>query len=70
MLVSVFSYTNENYKHELMRIIKELGYKLAVTTKSVMLYESESPFDLRKILIYNDMNRSRNIFVNRISNKV
>lgn len=67
---SMFSYPNGNYNHELMRIIDNLGFKLAVTTRPGMLDESENPLALRRILIHNDMTSSKHMFVYRITKKV
>lgn len=68
--VSMFSYPNGNYNHELMRIIDNLGFKLAVTTKPGMINESENLLALRRILIHNDMTSSKHMFVYRITKKV
>jgi peptidoglycan/xylan/chitin deacetylase (PgdA/CDA1 family) len=67
--VSMFSYPNGNYNHELMGIIDNLGFKLAVTTRPGILDESENPLALRRILIHNDMTGSKHMFVYRITKR-
>ncbi|HEY9160787.1 MAG TPA: polysaccharide deacetylase family protein [Desulfomonilia bacterium] len=67
--VATFSYPNGNYNNELMQIIDNLGFKLAVTTKPGMLDESENLLALRRILIHNDMTNSKHMFVYRITKK-
>lgn len=67
--VSMFSYPNGNFNRELMRIIDNLGFKLAVTTRPGMLDESENPLALRRILIHNDMTGSKHMFVYRITKR-
>jgi peptidoglycan/xylan/chitin deacetylase (PgdA/CDA1 family) len=50
-----FSYPNGDYNSDLMRVVKESGYSIAVTTRRGFLGDSDNLFTLRRLMIHDDM---------------
>ncbi len=53
--VRMFCYPNGFYNHEIMGILRECGYDMAVTTKRGSIRGSESVLNLNRIMIHEDM---------------
>lgn len=62
------SYPNGNYNEKIVRIVKEVGYNLAVTTEKGWNHLGSNPFTLRRIGIHQDMTSTAAMFGCRIVN--
>jgi peptidoglycan/xylan/chitin deacetylase (PgdA/CDA1 family) len=65
--VEAFSYPNGGYDEKIVDMVRENGFKLAVTTRKGSANDSESPFTLRRILLHESMTDTIPLFRCRIS---
>lgn len=61
-----FSYPNGNYNEKIVRMVKEAGYSLAVTTESGWNHPGGNPFLLKRTTIHQDMSSTKAMFGCRI----
>ena len=53
--VTAFCYPNGAYDPELVRMVSDAGYSLAVTTRRGLIDRSANPMTLKRLMIHNDM---------------
>jgi hypothetical protein len=63
-----FAYPNGNYTDEIMQLVKQHGYSLAVTTRKgwIGYSDGEKAFKLNRIGIHQDMTSTGALFASRI----
>jgi len=62
-----FCYPNGNYSDEIVRMVQDAGYNLAVTTQKGWNHQRSNPFTLRRIGIHQDMSSTIPLFACRIA---
>ena len=63
-----FSYPNGSYDEKIAKMVKEVGYNLAVNTEGGWNHLGSNPFTLRRIAIHQDMTSTEAMFGCRITN--
>ena len=63
-----FCYPNGNYNDMVIRLVKEAGYHVAVTTENGWNNQNASLFNLQRIAIHQDISSTKEMFGCRISN--
>ena len=63
-----FSYPNGNYDEKVVRMVKDAGYHIAVTTENGWNDSETPPFHLRRMAIHQDMSSTKEMFGCRITN--
>jgi peptidoglycan/xylan/chitin deacetylase (PgdA/CDA1 family) len=63
-----FSYPNGNYNEKIVKMVKEAGYSLAVTTENGWNHFGSDPFTLKRIGIHQDISYTEAMFGCRIAN--
>lgn len=59
---TAFCYPNGSYSPEVVRMVADAGYRCAVTTRSGLLESSAGAFELRRIMLHDDISSSRPMF--------
>jgi peptidoglycan/xylan/chitin deacetylase (PgdA/CDA1 family) len=59
---TAFCYPNGSYSPEVVRMVADAGYRCAVTTTSGPLESSAGPFELRRIMLHNDISNTPALF--------
>jgi peptidoglycan/xylan/chitin deacetylase (PgdA/CDA1 family) len=62
-----FSYPNGNWSDRLSEMVREQGYRLAVTTQAGWHRQGENPFAIRRIAVHQDMTSTEAMFGSRIA---
>ncbi len=62
-----FSYPNGNYNEEICQMVKEAGYRLAVTTRKGWNHKGLDPFLLKRFPIHQDMTSTQSMLGCRIA---
>ncbi|OPL13836.1 MAG: hypothetical protein AVO38_12760 [delta proteobacterium ML8_D] len=62
-----FCYPNGNYNKRIAKLVKDVGYSLAVTTKNGWNTVESNPFELKRIPIHQDMTATDAMFGCRIA---
>ena len=57
-----FCYPNGSYSPEVVRMVADAGYRCAVTTRRGPLGSSAGPFELRRILLHEDIANTPALF--------
>jgi len=68
--VVTFSYPNGDYNSDLMRVVKESGYNLAVTTKRGFLDETYDLLALKRLMLHDDMTNTIPMLACVLTNKI
>ena len=68
--VTSFCYPNGAYDPELVRMVGEAGYSLAVTTRRGLIGRSADPMTLNRLMIHNDMTDTVPMFACALSDAV
>lgn len=63
-----FSYPNGNYDNRVIKILKETGYHVAVTTENGWNHPSTPRFNLKRVGIHQDISSTKAMFGCRIAN--
>lgn len=63
-----FSYPNGDFDNNVIHLVKEIGYSLAVTTQSGFNDIDSDPFSLKRISIHEDISFTIPLFASRIFN--
>ncbi len=61
-----FCYPNGNYNDEIIGMVREAGYHMAVTTKRGWYLKGDSLFTIKRIGIHNDISYTVGLFLSRI----
>jgi peptidoglycan/xylan/chitin deacetylase (PgdA/CDA1 family) len=65
--VKGFSYPNGNYSSDLERLVKGCGYRYACTTRPGPVDPSDSPYELKRIRVHDDVTFSTALFACHIA---
>jgi peptidoglycan/xylan/chitin deacetylase (PgdA/CDA1 family) len=68
--VVMFSYPNGDYNVDLMRVVRESGYKIVVTTQRGFIDESDDLLTLRRVMIHNDITSTIPMLACVLTNKI
>jgi peptidoglycan/xylan/chitin deacetylase (PgdA/CDA1 family) len=68
--VDMFCYPNGSYNEDIINILKDRDFKLAVTTQTGAIKKSVNLFTLPRFMIHNDMTSTIPMFACRLSNKI
>jgi peptidoglycan/xylan/chitin deacetylase (PgdA/CDA1 family) len=68
--VSTFCYPNGAYDAEIVRMVADAGYSLAVTTRRGLIGRSAHPMTLNRLMIHNDMTDTVPVFACTLSDAV
>lgn len=68
--VELFCYPNGNYNAAIVEVVRDQGYKMAVTTQPGTVPDSESPLTLKRIMIHDDMTAILPMFACKILNRI
>ncbi|MFZ2799443.1 MAG: polysaccharide deacetylase family protein [Syntrophorhabdus sp.] len=67
---TMFCYPNGDFNHEIMRIVADAGYKIAVTTRRGFINESSSLLALNRIMMHDDMTSSIPMLACVLTNRI
>ena len=59
---AAFCYPNGSYSPEVVRMVADAGYRCAVTTRRGPLESSAGPFELRRIMVHEDISNTPALF--------
>ncbi len=68
--LNVFSYPNGNFNDEIVKIIKEYGFSMAVTTQRGFIRQSKSIHELKRFVIHNDVTCTVPMFATALTDHV
>jgi peptidoglycan/xylan/chitin deacetylase (PgdA/CDA1 family) len=70
MPINLFAYPNGSYNSDLVILVKKTGFAYAVTTEYGDIEGSRSQFELKRILVHQDVSKNVPLFVSRLTYKI